>query len=87
MKFQPGQSGNPGGRPKEIAEVRELAREHTVEAIAKLAEWMRSDNPKASVSASNALLERAWGKPAQAIAGVDGESPAELLVRWLRPNE
>ena len=25
-KFKPGQSGNPGGRPKGFAEVRELAR-------------------------------------------------------------
>jgi hypothetical protein len=35
-KFKPGQSGNPGGRPKGFAEVRELAREHTVAAIGKL---------------------------------------------------
>src|SRR5207244_11467027 len=35
--FQPGQSGNPGGRPKEDAPVRDLARQHTAEAIRKLA--------------------------------------------------
>ena len=38
-KFKPGQSGNPGGRPKGFAEVRELAREHTVAAIEN---WSRS---------------------------------------------
>ena len=30
--FQKGQSGNPGGRPKVAAEVKELARVHTAEA-------------------------------------------------------
>ena len=66
-KFEKGQSGNPGGRPKENDEVKEAARQHTVEAIEKLAQWMRSDNPKASVSACTALLDRAYGKPAQAV--------------------
>jgi hypothetical protein len=33
VAFQKGQSGNPGGRPKENAEVSELAKAHTLEAI------------------------------------------------------
>ena len=63
--YRKGQSGNPGGRPKEVAEVRELARTHTEAAIARLAEWMASDDPRASVAASIALLDRGWGKPMQ----------------------
>ena len=39
-QFAPGQSGNPGGRPKGTAEVRELARKHTEAAIKKLAAIM-----------------------------------------------
>ncbi len=48
-------------------EVRELSRSHTKEAIERLAFWMKSDNPTASVAAANALLDRGYGKPAQVV--------------------
>jgi hypothetical protein len=65
MTFKKGRSGNPRGRAVEIetAEVRLLARQYTPEAVARLVHWMRSDNPKASVAATSALLDRGWGKP------------------------
>lgn len=87
MPFQPGQSGNPGGRPKENDEVKRLARKHSKDAIKRLAHWLHSDNPKASVSAAQALLDRGFGKPAQAIAGPDGEGPVELIGKlvWGKP--
>lgn len=74
MAFKKGKSGNPGGRPKENKEVQALAREYTEDAIARLVHWMKSDNAKASVSASNVLLDRGWGKAAQAHehTGADG---------------
>jgi hypothetical protein len=34
--------------------------------------------PAARVSASTALLDRGWGKPAQAMAGPDGEGPVQV---------
>ena len=62
--WKPGQSGNPGGRPKEVAHVKELARTYTEEAIQTLAEVMRSEQAPfaARVKASETLLDRAWGK-------------------------
>lgn len=65
--FQPGQSGNPGGQPKGLADVRKAARGYTQECIDTLAKWMRDDNPKASIPACVALLNRGWGMPQQNI--------------------
>lgn len=64
-----GQSGNPSGRPKIPEDVRELAKAHTREAILTQVEIMRDGDapPAARVAASNAILDRAWGKPAQTI--------------------
>lgn len=81
--FQPGVSGNPGGKSREHMEVITMARNLSPDAIIRLGEWMKSNNPKASVAAANAILDRAFGKPAQALTGADGEGPAELLIRWL----
>lgn len=67
MPFKKGRSGNPGGRPKEQHDVKELAREYSTEAVERLAAWMRSDNAKASVAACATLLDRAYGKATQHI--------------------
>lgn len=65
--FQPGVSGNPGGRPKGYQDVRAASREYTQDAIDRLVFWMNSDNPKASVGAAVAILNRGWGMPQQNI--------------------
>ena len=70
--WKPGQSGNPGGRPKDIAEVRDLARQHTAVAIAALVEIAKSGKSEsARVSAAEALLDRGYGRPAQSVT-LDG---------------
>lgn len=67
--FKKGQSGNPGGRPKILSEVQELARAYTDENIKGLMEI--AENPKAPaqarVAARVAVLDRAWGKPGQSL--------------------
>lgn len=70
MPFKPGQTGNPGGRPKVDVRVTELARAHTEKAIQTLVNAL--DNERTAVAAATALLDRGWGKAAQAITGADG---------------
>jgi len=63
MPFKKGQSGNPGGRIGVPKEVHELARTHTEAAVNRLVFWMKLDDPRASVAASNSLLDRGSAKP------------------------
>ncbi len=81
MAFQKGHKLGKGGKregagrtPDEIVrEIKSLARAYDVEALERLAFWMRSENAKASVSAAIALLDRAHGKPNQAVS-IDSEN-------------
>ncbi len=77
MPFQKGKSGNPGGRPKEANEAKELAKKHGPEALKRLVYWMRSDEARASISAATTIIERAYGKVPQAIVG-DGAHPVDV---------
>ncbi|HGM5043541.1 DUF5681 domain-containing protein [Stenotrophomonas muris] len=85
MAFKPGQSGNPSGRPKVDFEVRQLAREYGREAIERLVEIMRGDNAALAKAASEALLDRGYGKPVQAV-GIDPDSePVRAITVQLVP--
>ena len=79
--FKPGVSGNPGGRPKAVKEVQELARKYSRRSIRALARIVQeSPDDRARIAAAEALLNRAWGKPTQSVemAGADG---GPLLVQ------
>jgi hypothetical protein len=76
--FPKGVSGNPGGRPKVLGDVQELARQKSPEAINTLSNIMNDEKaPSAArVAAANALLDRGYGKPTQPIFtdSVEGRS-------------
>lgn len=71
-RWLPGQSGNPSGRPQAAYRISDLAKQHTEEALATLVEICRNKEapPGARVNAATVLLDRAWGKPVQAIEAV-----------------
>jgi hypothetical protein len=67
--------------PRAVTEIRSLARSHTRTAINVLVGVMRSEDAThtARVAAANAILDRGWGKAAQALETRDGA--LELIHR------
>ncbi len=66
-RWKPGVSPNPSGRSLEVKAVRKAALELCPEAIATLASYMRSGDPKYAIPACVALLDRGLGKPKEHI--------------------
>ena len=75
-----GQSGNPGGRPRIIEAVRDIARESTTLAIETLRTIAAdTEAPHAArVSAATALLDRGWGRPMQGHAVMAVAAPKSV---------
>jgi Family of unknown function (DUF5681) len=77
--WKPGQSGNPGGRPKDAFKIAEYARQFSTEAIDKIVAIMRDPNVdvRAVIAAAIAILDRGIGKPMQPtqqqLLGADGQ--------------
>ncbi len=67
--------------PRAVTEIRSLARSYTRTAINVLVGVMRSKDAThtARVAAANAILDRGWGKAAQALETRDGA--IELIHR------
>ena len=80
--FAPGQSGNPGGRPRAALDVQALARERTPAAIERLAEALNDPDSRVAVSAAVALLDRGWGRPAQYVLGDEPAAPVAIHFTW-----
>lgn len=80
MPWAKGQSGNPGGLPKDYGEIAKLARKSCPEIVKRLTQIaLKSKSELAAIRASEVLLERGLGK---AIQPVDtGVSLADLLTQ------
>ena len=78
-RFAPGASGNPAGRPKLSAEMREIFQSRGLEAAEILVKHLRNSDPRVSVAAAREILDRAYGKPVQSI-NVDREERIKLIA-------
>lgn len=77
-----------GGRQKGVPnkanqDIRAAAQEYTADALATLVKVaLNGESEAARVSAAVHILDRAHGKPAQAVQVGGGESPIEMVMRW-----
>ena len=95
-RFAPGWSGNPTGRPKLPAEMKEMFQTKAPEAFEVLCKHLHAADPRVSVSAATQILDRAYGRPVQSIdVREDGPTVryiAEMPIKdktteeWLKGN-
>ena len=76
-QFKKGQSGNPNGnKGSTYGEVVQIARQFSEKAVRRLIELVDSDDERVAFMASQALLDRAYGKPREAPQSLPAADPA-----------
>jgi len=78
MTFIKGQSGNPGGRKSLDPDVKAMFSPHLPAAIEAVLSCLKSKDEGIRLKASNMVLERVVGKPAQAVQ-ISGDSPFDNI--------
>jgi hypothetical protein len=66
-RFLPGFTPNPSGRPKVVGEIKQLARQHAPGAFKRICELVDSEDERTALAAAQEILNRAYGRPVQAI--------------------
>lgn len=80
-RLLPGHTANPSGAPKGLAEVAQLAREHTIDAIKALAQNLNDESGAVRNAAAQTLLDRGWGRAKEIVeVTTEGEDNPLLLA-------
>ena len=78
--FQKGRSGNPGGRPKLPADIREAFKAKAPQALEVLTRCLQSEDDRIAMMAAQAILDRGYGRPTQSIDANINDDPVRYIV-------
>jgi hypothetical protein len=66
-RLLPGFSANPSGRPRAVAQIRDMALKAAPAAFERVCDLVRSVDERIALAASQEILNRAYGKPLQSV--------------------
>ena len=87
-KFATGVSGNPSGRPKIPADVREAIRAACPEAVRVLIDLLHSKKEAYRLEAAKTLLDRGYGKPeSMSKIELSGSNDGAIMFQWMNSEK
>lgn len=84
IPFQKGQSGNPGGKNKQIEEMKSLARDNGTKALNRIIELIECEDPRVCLMAAKEVLDRAFGKVKAEEDAPGGKSNKAVTINIMR---